>query len=55
MRKNTPITDQEKTFDKSVKLVTTTDLSGNIVHCNDAFVEISGFTKDELRKLRLSP
>ncbi|MEP0074241.1 MAG: PAS domain-containing methyl-accepting chemotaxis protein [Marinomonas sp.] len=48
MRKNTPVTDQEKTFDKSVKLVTTTDLNGNIVYCNDAFVDISGFTKEEL-------
>lgn len=48
MRKNTPVTNQEKTFDKSVKLVTTTDLNGNIVYCNDAFVDISGFTKEEL-------
>jgi len=48
MRKNTPVTDHEKTFKQDVKLVSTTDLNGNIVHCNDAFIEISGFEKHEL-------
>jgi aerotaxis receptor len=48
MRKNTPTTNQEKTFAQDVKLVTTTDLDGNIIYCNDAFVEISGFEKAEL-------
>lgn len=48
MRKNTPVTNQEKTFKQDVKLVSTTDLDGNIVHCNDAFVEISGYGKNEL-------
>ncbi|ETX09519.1 chemotaxis protein [Marinomonas ushuaiensis DSM 15871] len=48
MRKNTPVTHQEKTFKENVKLVSTTDLDGNIVHCNDDFIEISGFEKNEL-------
>ena len=48
MRKNTPVTHQEKTFEQNVKLVSTTDLNGNIVHCNDAFIDISGFEKSEL-------
>ncbi len=48
MRKNTPITSQEKTFEEHVKLVSTTDLKGIIVHCNDAFTAISGFKKEEL-------
>ncbi|WP_339722367.1 PAS domain-containing methyl-accepting chemotaxis protein [Marinomonas primoryensis] len=48
MRHNTPITTQEKTFEKNEKLISTTDLKGNIIHCNDAFVKISGFDKSEL-------
>lgn len=48
MRKNTPVTHQEKTFKQDVKLISTTDLDGNITHCNDAFLEISGFNKSEL-------
>jgi len=48
MRKNTPVTNQEKTFSKEEKLVSTTDLQGNIIHCNEAFIKISGFEKKEL-------
>ena len=48
MRKNMPVTKQEKTFAQNEKLITTTDLKGKILHCNDAFVKISGFGKDEL-------
>ncbi|UTW00439.1 methyl-accepting chemotaxis protein [Marinomonas rhizomae] len=48
MRQNTPVTNQEKTFSKNEKLITTTDLKGKILHCNDAFVKISGFDKSEL-------
>ena len=48
MRNNTPVTNKEKTFGENDKLISTTDLSGNIVHCNDIFLEISGFDKEEL-------
>ncbi|MFY0664337.1 MAG: methyl-accepting chemotaxis protein [Natronospirillum sp.] len=48
MRKNLPITDHERTFKPSERLVSTTDLKGKITHCNDAFVNISGFTREEL-------
>lgn len=48
MRKNLPVTDTEQTFSESKKLISSTDLKGNIRHCNQAFVEISGFTRDEL-------
>lgn len=48
MRKNLPITNNEKTFPQSQKLISATDLKGKILHCNDAFVEVSGFTRDEL-------
>jgi len=48
MRKNLPINDIERKFPESQKLISSTDLKGKIQLCNDAFVEISGFTRDEL-------
>ncbi|TGN39192.1 methyl-accepting chemotaxis protein [Marinobacter confluentis] len=48
MRKNLPVTNNERTFPESQKLISSTDLRGKIQHCNDAFVEISGFTREEL-------
>jgi|GEM_PF-5528323 len=48
MRINQPVTQQERTFSPDVKLISTTDLRGMIQHCNDDFVKISGFTRDEL-------
>ncbi|PSL10956.1 methyl-accepting chemotaxis sensory transducer with Pas/Pac sensor [Marinobacterium halophilum] len=48
MRKNLPITDSEKRFPEERKLISTTDLNGNITHCNDIFVEISGYSREEL-------
>lgn len=48
MRNNTPVTNQEKIFGQFEKLISTTDTKGKIIHCNDAFVNISGFEKQEL-------
>lgn len=48
MRKNGPITQNERYFDPQQKLISSTDLKGRILHCNDAFAEVSGFTKEEL-------
>jgi aerotaxis receptor len=48
MRNNQPVTRQEKTFSPETKLISVTDLNGNIVDCNDEFVSISGFAKNEL-------
>ncbi|WP_372994490.1 methyl-accepting chemotaxis protein [Marinobacter sp.] len=48
MRKNLPVTDREKTFLPSQKLISATDLKGKIRHCNQAFVEVSGFSREEL-------
>ncbi|MDB4837810.1 methyl-accepting chemotaxis protein [Marinomonas sp.] len=42
------MTNQERSFEQNEKLVSTTDLQGNIIHCNDAFIKISGFEKSEL-------
>lgn len=48
MRKNLPVTDREKTFGSTTKLISVTDTEGTILECNDAFVEVSGFQKHEL-------
>ncbi|KPQ30017.1 MAG: aerotaxis receptor [Marinobacter excellens HL-55] len=48
MRNNLPITDREKTYPAEQKLISSTDLTGKIVHCNQALVEVSGFTREEL-------
>lgn len=48
MRNNGPVTNQERVFDESKPLVSRTDLKGVITDANDAFVEISGFSKQEL-------
>jgi len=48
MRKNLPVTDNEVLFPPEQKLISSTDLQGNIMHCNEAFEEISGFTRSEL-------
>lgn len=50
MRNNQPITQRERTFPAQQRLISTTDARGVITYCNDAFIEISGFSKDELIK-----
>ena len=48
MRQNLPVTQRERTFPADERLISTTDLNSKITYCNDAFVEISGFTREEL-------
>ncbi|ALN19776.1 methyl-accepting chemotaxis protein [Ectopseudomonas mendocina] len=48
MRQNLPVTQRERTFPAEERLISTTDLNSKITYCNDAFVEISGFTREEL-------
>jgi aerotaxis receptor len=48
MRRNSPVTNRERTFPPEQKLISNTDLNGTIQHCNDAFIAISGFSKAEL-------
>lgn len=48
MRKNLPVTDTEHIFPESQKLISSTNLKGKIRHCNQAFVEVSGFSREEL-------
>ena len=48
MKKNFPVTGQERTYGDDVNILSTTDPKGRITHVNDDFVEISGFERDEL-------
>jgi len=48
MRHNLPVSQREFPFPKGQSLVSTTDLKGRILHCNAAFVAVSGFTREEL-------
>lgn len=48
MRTNLPVSGQEVDYPDDQMLVSMTDLEGVITHCNRAFVEVSGFTYDEL-------
>ncbi len=48
MRQNLPVTQREKTFAADQRLISTTDLHGKISYCNDAFVAVSGFTREQL-------
>ena len=48
MKTNLPVTDIEIPFPKGRYIVSRTDLKGIITYCNDTFVDMSGFTRDEL-------
>ena len=48
MRNNQPVTQREYTFSEQQRLVSTTDLKGQITYCNDIFAEVSGFDRAEL-------
>lgn len=48
MRFNLPVTDKEHLVAPGTSIVSKTDLRGQIIYANDAFVEISGYTRDEL-------
>jgi aerotaxis receptor len=48
MKNNLPVTQVEVPFIKGKYIVSKTDLKGIITYANDTFVELSGFTRDEL-------
>ncbi|ALK31026.1 methyl-accepting chemotaxis protein [Burkholderia plantarii] len=48
MRNNLPVTGVEYDYPETSMLVSATDLSSRIEYCNPAFVEVSGFSREEL-------
>lgn len=48
MKNNQPITQNEIVLNDAAHLVSSTDVKGRITHCNQAFIDISGFSRDEL-------
>ena len=48
MKKNLPITEVEKSFSDSTNILSTTDLKGSITYVNQDFLDICGFSEDEL-------
>src|SRR5690348_16699829 len=48
LKTNLPITQVEKPFPKGKLIVSKTDLKGITTYANDAFVELSGFSREEL-------
>lgn len=48
MRNNQPVTQREREFPADTRLVSMTDLQGDITFVNRDFVTISGFTESEL-------
>ena len=48
MKNNQPVTQREVSFPPNTYLVSRTDLKGTITYANDAFVDISGFSREEM-------
>ncbi len=48
MRNNQPVTGQAYTFPEDQTLISVTDLKGRITYCNQNFVTVSGYSRDEL-------
>jgi aerotaxis receptor len=48
MRNNQPVSGREYPFPQGKTVISYTNLKGQITRANDAFIELSGFSKDEL-------
>ena len=48
LRSNLPVTQRELTFPAEQRLISATDVQGNLTYCNDEFVTVSGFSREQL-------
>jgi aerotaxis receptor len=48
MRNNGPVSQREYLLPEGSTLVSSTDLQSHIRYCNPAFIEVSGYTREEL-------
>ncbi len=48
MRLNLPVTNNEQTVPANARLISTTNLKGVIESANQAFVQVSGYSEQEL-------
>ncbi len=48
MRNNQPVTQREYVLDEETVLISRSDLKGNVTYANAAFVEVSGYSREEL-------
>lgn len=48
MKVNLPVTDHEEPMPDGKKIISVTDLKGIIIDCNEPFVQMSGFRREEL-------
>lgn len=48
MRNNGPVSNTERSFPAHQRLISATDTQGKILYCNDEFIAISGYSRDEL-------
>jgi len=48
MRNNQPVSQRNYDMPLDQTLVTVTDLKGRITYCNPAFIEVSGYSREEL-------
>ncbi len=48
MKKNLPVTDNEVSLENNSVIISTTDLKGAVTYVNKDFIDISGFSADEL-------
>jgi len=51
MRSNLPVTQREYEIPADATLMSTTDINSHITYANDAFVAVSGFSREELQGL----
>lgn len=48
MRKNEPVTQEELDYPEDLEIISSTDLKGKITYANDDFINVSGFSREEL-------